>query len=204
MITPDFSGTTENKSAQAEAPEARVWRALSPALWFVAVLLLGSSGACLADSISAGSTSETYSPGTPLNALELAALGIDGNLFLFTGNTAYNYNGTYLLNLIGAPIDPSTVGSLSGVPTTNVIVDLSGSQGNAPSSGLGNDSTGGMPEPATATLLGIGVLVLAVSGATVHAHRAGRSLAWSSTNSDTDNASARRPRSGIPASTSRE
>ncbi len=157
-------------------------------------------GTCLGDTISTGSPSETYSLGTPIDALELAQLGIDPNLFLFTGNTMYNGSENYLLNIIGAPIDPSTTGSLNGTATQNVIVNLTGSGGSV--SGTNFQSSPSTPEPSTAFLFALGcILTLASFG--VQAHRAGRSLAWSSTNSATDNSSARRPRSAISPRISR-
>ena len=63
-------------------------------------------------------------PGTPIGDLDLLDLGINPDFFLFTGNTMYDYNGIYQLDIIAAGIDPSSVTSLGGLTIEQVLIIL--------------------------------------------------------------------------------
>ncbi len=92
----------------------------------------------------------TDAPGTPVDSLDLLDLGINPDFFLFTGNTMYDYNGTYELDIVGVGADPSTITSLEGLTIQQVLVILGDSGG--------TDTAGGdalqpsSPEPATSAL----------------------------------------------------
>lgn len=116
-------------------------------LSFVAAIIGPGAELCTAETIVMTSPDETFSPGTPVNALELSALGIDPHLFLFTGNTMYNYNGNYQLNIIAANLDPALTDTLVGVPTQELLISLGG----APT--ITSQDTSQAPEPSTALLV---------------------------------------------------
>ena len=117
--------------------------------------------------------------GTPIDDLALEDLGIDPNLFLFSGNTMYDYQGIYQLDIVGADIDPWQTSSLDSVSTTHTLVNLEDDQS-------GSD----VPEPVTA------LLMVSVSALLI--------FSWRATNWATDSSSARDPSSGISFRTSRE
>ncbi len=87
-------------------------------------LLAFSTGSCFADSIN---SSQTLTPGTSLDLLDLEALGIDPASFLFTRNTMYDFTGDYELSIVSALIDPSHTSSLNGaaVQITNIVLGTS-------------------------------------------------------------------------------
>jgi hypothetical protein len=112
---------------------------------------------CLSPGLSAAGTVVTL-PGTPLDSLELLDLGIDPNLFLLTGNTMFDYNGTYELDIIGANFDPSLLASLTGLPVEEILIIFGDSGGGSSSDGTQNPSA--TPEPSTLFLCLAGGLVL--------------------------------------------
>jgi MYXO-CTERM domain-containing protein len=118
---------------------------------------------CPADTILTASPSETVSPGTPVDALELMEPGIDPNLFLFTGNTMWDYNGIYQLEIIGADIDPSQTDTLDGVPAWETLINLGDGTGDGSGTASNSDmsSQAGVPEPASFGFGLLGVLLLA-------------------------------------------
>jgi hypothetical protein len=164
---------------------------------FLLLALYGAS-ACLGDTVSIITPNETFSPGTPTDALELSELGIDPNLFLFTANSMYGYNGTDQLDIVAAAVDPSQTSSLAGVTTQNVNVTLGSSDSSL--SLTATQDSGSTPEPSTASLFALACLAILA----IHVCRTGPSRSYSSTNSATESSSARRLRSGISLRTSRE
>jgi hypothetical protein len=126
-------------------------RARHPVLIFVFCLF------CLSPEVSAAGTVVTL-PGTPLDSLELLDLGIDPNLFLLTGNTMFDYNGTYELDIVGANFDPSMLASLTGLPVEEILIIFGNSGGD--SSDGNTSTTSATPEPSTLILGLAGGLVL--------------------------------------------
>jgi hypothetical protein len=114
---------------------------------------------CPADTVVTNSAADdTMSPGTPIDSLELLDLGIDPNLFLFTGNTMFDYDGIYELEIIAANVDPSTTASLAGVPVQQTLVII-GDSGGAPQ----NSQLQALPnilEPSTVALCIAGCLLI--------------------------------------------
>jgi len=172
------------------------------------ILLAFSAGfACRAETVSAVSSSELASPGAFLNALELQDLGIDPSVFLFTGNTMYDYAGVPQLQLIGANLDPAVTTSLDDIATskiTRVLLTLPDSADGSPGevvTPFNQSSPSSTPEPPGAVLVVSGISLLAAGGWL--SRRAGASFLHRATNCPTDSSSARDPNSGISVRTSR-
>jgi hypothetical protein len=98
------------------------------------------------------------SAGTPIDSLELLDLGIDPDSFLFTGNTMFDYDGLYELEIIAANVDPSTTTSLAGIPIQEILVIL-GDSGSLGQNG-GTSALPNVPEPSTVALCIAGCLLI--------------------------------------------
>jgi hypothetical protein len=133
-------------------------------------LMTGGLAESRADTIVAVSASQTISPGIPADELELEELGIDPNLFLFTGNTMYGNNGVAQLEIIADNVDPSSAASLNSSATQTLItlddsgnvVGVSGSSLNGNSMTVESQASSSVPEPSTGLLFITGLLLVAV------------------------------------------
>jgi hypothetical protein len=108
---------------------------------------------CLAGSV-------TNPPGTPTEP-DLLDFGINPDFFLLTGNTMYEYNGIYELEIIAAQSEPGTGTSLAGLTIEQILVILGDAGGLTPE-GAGHagetDELTSTPEPETAVLCVAGAL----------------------------------------------
>jgi hypothetical protein len=119
---------------------------------------------CMAAPCAAGSiTGPQLAQDLQVADLELTDLGFDpSGFFFFTGNTAYDFNGTYEVQIIAAAISPFGAVSLDGATTSQVTFDIDSSGNVASMSGISGISTAstGVPEPSPALLLLGGVALI--------------------------------------------
>jgi len=124
---------------------------------FAAILTLafGAAASCAAGTI----TSQAISQDLQVANLELTDLGFDpSGFFFFTGNTAYDFNGTYEVEIIASALNPAGATSLDGYNTSQVTLDID-SLGNVTSM-TGASSAANVPEPSETLLFpgGMGLI----------------------------------------------
>jgi len=84
--------------------------------------------------------------------LELTDLGFDpSGFFFFTGNTAYNFNGTYEVEIIASALNPAGATSFDGYIANQVTFHIDSSGNVASVTGVSNASI--VPEPSQTWLL---------------------------------------------------
>jgi hypothetical protein len=99
-------------------------------------------------------------------------LGIDPDFFLFTGNSSYDYNGTYQVQVIGADIDPAKSTTLEGVTTSQVLLTIDQGGSTVANNFSSAVTPGAAPEPGSLALCAAGcLLTLLYFGVKDHAWR---------------------------------
>lgn len=127
-------------------------------------LLALSTSLCFADPIN----SSQLMSGDSLDLLDLEALGINPDSFLFTQNTMYDFTGDYELSIVSALVDPSQTSSLDGVPLqiTNIVLGTPDDPSGASGAIVSGTNVSPAPEPGALVLstLAFGCLLLFASG----------------------------------------
>ena len=117
------------------------------------VLAFCLAGVSWAGTITSSPSAQSVEIGIQAGELELQHLGFDPSVFFFfTANTAYEYNGTYEVEIIAAALDPAGASSLQGVVTHAItfVIDDSGNIANM--SGVEVPAPPAVPEPSTTAL----------------------------------------------------
>jgi hypothetical protein len=120
--------------------------------------LLCLAGICQGATITQVPATVSVETGIQAGELELEYLGFDPSaFFFFTGNTEYDYNGAYELQIIAAALNPAGATSFAGVTTHEVTFVIDDAGNISERTGVQGQIQAIVPEPDSALLMAAGL-----------------------------------------------